>query len=258
MEQVTPVLAGRTILVTGASQGIGLATAQALGAAGAHVIAHYGTSPAGAEAAIADIPEGRSLMLQADLRDLGAVRRLWRDAVAWRGRVDVLVNNAAVMPECAMSAPVDDWDRAWDDALAVNVLAPAALIRDAVGHYLDHGGGVLITLSSWAAQQGSGNPRLVAYAASKAALKAATQTVARAHAADGILAYIVSPGVVDTAMSHRSAQTQGGVDLVKSRLAMGDWIPPSEIADLIAFLASGRQRHLSGATIDVNGATHIR
>lgn len=258
MANETSSLEGRTVLVTGASRGIGSATTRALGAAGANVVAHYGASRQGAEEATDGIPSERKLLLQADLTDIEAVRRLWRDAVAWRGRIEVLVNNAAVMPECALSAPIDDWDRSWTEALAVNVLAPASLIRDAVSHYLDFDGGVLITLSSWAAQQGSGNPHLVAYAASKAALKAATQTVARAHAADGILAYIVSPGVVDTGMSHRSAATQGGVALVKSRLAMGDWIPPSEIADLIAFLATGRQRHLSGATIDVNGATHIR
>jgi len=251
-------LSGRTILLTGASKGIGAATAAALGAAGAHVIAHYGGDRAGAEAATAAIPAARKLLVQADLADLGAVRGLWREAVAWRGRVDVLVNNAAIMPDSPIDADDDVWDDAWARALDVNVKGPAALLREATRHHVNNGGGVIVTFSSWAAQRGAGNPDLTAYSASKAAIKAATQTIARAHAADGVLAYVIAPGVVRTQMSEVSAQRTGGEEALTASLAMKEWVPPAELGDLVCYLASGRCRHLTGATLDVNGATYVR
>jgi NAD(P)-dependent dehydrogenase (short-subunit alcohol dehydrogenase family) len=251
-------LSGRTVLLTGASRGIGAATAHALGEAGAHVIAHYGANRAGAEEATADIPETRRLLVSADLRQRDAPDRLWDAALGWRGRVDTLVCNAAVMPTSPLPAPDADWQSAWDDALEVNVRQSASLIRAAVEHFLEAGGGTIVVLSSWAAQRGSSNPELGVYAASKAALAAFAKTVARAHARDGVLVHLVAPGVVRTQMSVDAAQAQGGQEAVTAGLAMGEWVPPEEVADLVAFLAAGRCRHLSGATLDVNGASYIR
>ena len=150
------------------------------------------------------------------------------------------------------------WDSVWERTLAVNVLAATRLMRRAVQHYLDNDGGTIITLSSWAAQKGVTNPATIAYGASKAAIQAATQTIARAFAKQGILAYVLAPGVVRTRLSEEFAATQGGEDNVTRGLAMGEWVPPAEIGELIAFLATGRTRHLSGATLDINGASYVR
>jgi NAD(P)-dependent dehydrogenase (short-subunit alcohol dehydrogenase family) len=87
---------------------------------------------------------------------------------------------------------------------------------------------------------------------------AATKTVARTHAKDGILAYVISPGVVATQMSVESAARTGGVAAITAGLPMGEWVPPEEIAALAVFLAEGRARHLTGTTIDINGAAYIR
>jgi NAD(P)-dependent dehydrogenase (short-subunit alcohol dehydrogenase family) len=251
-------LAGRTVLLTGASKGIGAAAARALGAAGAHLIAHYNSDADGACAATDELPDDRRLLLQADLSQPSAARDLWQRAVAWRGTVDVLVNNAAVLTESALTATDDEWDKVWADTYATNVAGPMALTREAVQHFRARGAGVLITMSSWAAQRGSGNPHLLAYAASKAALKAATQTIARAHAADGVLAYVIAPGMVRTQMSVDAAAQSGGEAGTSATLAMGEWVPPEEIGELIVYLAGGTRRHLSGATFDVNGASYIR
>lgn len=254
-----PNLAEKTILVTGASKGIGAAIVRVLGAEGAHVIAHYGNDRAGAETATADIPPERKHLIAADLADTGAVDRLWREAQGWRGRVDVLVNNAAVM---RIAGGIDDsqerWDEVWDEALAVNVLAPVRLMRHAVRHYREKGGGIIVTLSSWAAQRGPGNPALIAYASSKAAVLTATKTIARHHAKENILAYIVAPGVVRTQLSVDAAAAVGGEAVVTAGLAMGEWIPPEDLGQLVAFLSSGKCRHLTGATLDVNGASYLR
>lgn len=252
-------LRGKVILLTGASKGIGAATVRVLGAAGAYVVAHYGSDRAGAEAATAGIADARKLLVQADLSDLDAVEALWNSAIAWQGRVDVLVNNAAVMDfSGGIDAPIEVWDAVWAQALRVNVEAPARLVRRAVQHYVGSGGGTIITISSWAAQRGVTNPATMAYGASKAAVRAMTQSVARAYARDGILAYVVSPGVVRTRLSEQFAATQGGEAKISATLASGEWVSPDELGELIAFLATGMVPQLSGATLDVNGASYIR
>ncbi|TKD49962.1 SDR family oxidoreductase [Sphingomonas baiyangensis] len=250
----------RTILVTGASKGIGAAIARACGAAGARVIAHYGRDRAGAEAATAEIAPERRLLLEADLGDLRAVQAMWNEAAAWQGRVDVLVNNAAVMLwDGGFDESEPQWDAVWEETLAVNVLAPARLMRGAVNHFLEMGGGAIVTISSWAAQRGVTNPATIAYGASKAAVRSATQSVARGYARQNIQAYIVAPGVVRTRLSEQFAATQpGGEAAVAAGLASGEWVEPDELARLVVFLASGVAPQLSGATLDVNGASYIR
>ena len=97
-----------------------------------------------------------------------------------------------------------------------------------------------------------------AYAASKAALRNLTQTIARNYAKDGVLAYVVAPGIVRTPMAEISAEARGGIDKVHAALAMGEMVPPEEVAELVAFLATGTCRHLTGATLDMNGASYVR
>jgi NAD(P)-dependent dehydrogenase (short-subunit alcohol dehydrogenase family) len=251
-------LTGRTVLVTGASRGIGAETTRMLGEHGATVIAHYGGFREGVDEAVADVAPERRTIISADMSEPGAARRLWSEATSARSRIDVVVVNAATMPTTAFEGSDEDWDDGWQRALQVNVLEPASLIRDAVAHFLEHGGGTVITLSSWAAQRGSAISSLAAYAASKAAVANLTQTVARNHARDGILAHIVAPGIVHTRLSEASAAARGGIEGINAALAMGEMVPPREVAVLIAFLATGTCRHLTGATIDLNGASNIR
>lgn len=251
-------LAGKRVLVTGASKGIGAAITQTLCAAGATVVAHYGSDRAGAEAATAQAPD-RTHLVQADLADLDAVERLWDAAVHCTGGIDVVVNNAATMLwEGGFDESLETWDRVWDETLRINVLAPARLMRRAVNHFLEVGGGSIITISSWAAQRGVTNPATIAYGASKSAVRSATQTIARAYARQNILAYIIAPGVVRTRLSEQFAETQGGEATISAGLASGEWVTPDELGRLVAFLASGQVPQLSGATLDVNGASYIR
>lgn len=252
-------LTDKCVLVTGASKGIGAEIARQMGAAGAHVIAHYGSDREGVEAATADIDASRRLLLNADFSDLAAVEALWDAAVRWCGRVDVLVNNAATMLwQGGIEEDIERWDEVWDTTLRINVLAPARLLRRAVRHFLDGNGGNIITISSWTAQKGVGNPENIAYGSSKAAIHNATQSIARAYADRGILAYVIAPGVVRTRLSEQAAEAMGGEEKVTANLAMKEWVPPADIARTSVFLASGLARHLSGATLDINGASYIR
>jgi NAD(P)-dependent dehydrogenase (short-subunit alcohol dehydrogenase family) len=255
-------LSGKTILLTGASSGIGAATARVLAARGARLVAHYAggaAARAGAAQATEALPPDRHTLIEADFADPDAAARLWHEALAWAGRIDAVVLNAAIT---RMSGGVEDtddaWREAWDAQWRINVLAPCDLMRLAVHHWLKTGGGILVTMASWNAQRGSTSPAQLSYAATKAAVKAAAQTIARGYARAGILSYIVSPGIVRTRMSEDFAAIQGGEDKVTATLQMGEWVPPTELGELIAFLCSGACRHLTGATLDVNGATYVR
>ena len=249
---------GKTVLVTGASRGIGAAIATALGADGASVIAHYGAHRDGAVEALAAVPVERTAYVQRDLLESGAGRALWHDSVTLRPRIDVVVANAGIAPETPFDGSDEQWDTGWEETMRVNVFESANLIREAVSHFRATGGGIVITLSSWAGQQGSALPQLPAYAASKAAVKALTQTVARSFAKDNVLAYVVAPGIVRTRMSEISAVARGGMDRVLAVLPLGEMVPPEEVAAVVVFLAAGSCRHLTGATIDVNGAAYVR
>jgi NAD(P)-dependent dehydrogenase (short-subunit alcohol dehydrogenase family) len=250
-------LSGKTILVTGASKGIGAAIARRCGEGGAHVIGHYGRDRAGAEAALSGHPH---TLIAADAEHPEQMDTLWQGALAATGRLDAVVLNAAIFLNLGgIEAPIEDWDAAWDRQLRVNTLSPARLLRHAARHFAAQGGGVIVAISSWVAQRGAGAEATIAYAASKAALKAAAQTVARHYAQHGVLTYIVAPGVVRTQMSvDAAAIAPGGEAAVTAGLAMREWVPPEEIADLVAYLCTGRCRHLTGATLDVNGASYIR
>jgi NAD(P)-dependent dehydrogenase (short-subunit alcohol dehydrogenase family) len=255
---VSADLEGKVVLLTGASGGIGSVTAGLLLERGAYVVAHYGHNRDGAIAACAGAPPERSLLVHADLTQPDESRQLWEAALAWRGYVDVIVANAAVAVNLPFDSADGDWDDGWEHTLRTNVIAPANLVRAALPHFLKRGHGVLITISSWAAQRGSALPSHTAYAASKAAVQNLTQSIARNHTGDGVLAYVIAPGIVSTPMSEISAAARGGVDAVNAMLPMGRMVPPSEVAELVAYLASGKVRHLAGATLDVNGAANIR
>lgn len=253
-------LTGKTVVVTGASKGIGAATASAMLQAGATVIAHYGGDRAGAEAAIAGAAPGMAHLLKADFSDMAQVDAFWNEACTLAPRIDVLVNNAGIMRQTGgIGDPMEDWDKVWAEAMAINTHAPARLMRHAVNRW-DAAGqpGAIIGIGSWVTTRGTSNPGAIAYAASKAAIAAATKTVARAYAAKGILAYVIAPGVVRTQMSVNSAAQTGGEAAVTATLPMGEWVPPEDIADVAVYLAGGTARHLTGATIDLNGAAYIR
>jgi NAD(P)-dependent dehydrogenase (short-subunit alcohol dehydrogenase family) len=250
-------LDGRTVLLTGASGGIGTATARALGAAGANVIAQYRTNRAAAEQALRDLPEHRKLLLPAQLATPAEVRALWHAAVEWADGIDVLVLNAAVNPPTPIDGPDEAWDVGWQEALQVNVIGAGALLREAVRHFAARGGGTAVVLSSWAAQQGSRIRDVSAYAASKAAIRNLAQTFARAYVRQGVRIHILAPGVVNTGMGI-AGQDEPMRRAVADGLAMGRLVEATEVASLVAFLATGACPSLTGATIDINGASYLR
>jgi NAD(P)-dependent dehydrogenase (short-subunit alcohol dehydrogenase family) len=245
------MLAGKTVLVTGASRGIGRATAEVLHREGAHVVLHYGYDKDSAQATVDRLGE-RVMLLQGDLRKPAERLRLWRDAVEWRGCVDVLVNNAGAW----LSSEIDDdgaWQQGWEANYELNLQAPADLCRHAILGFRNRGGGIIVNVTSRSAHRGDDAEHL-AYGAAKGGLLALTKGIARGYAKENILAYAVAPGWVATDISAHISPD----DPMLAALPLGEVTPPADVAEVIAFLASGRSRHTTGATIDITGADYVR
>ncbi len=248
-------LSGRVVLITGAAGGIGSATARTLAGAGATVVIHdVNAAPLAALAAELG-PAAHPLPV--DLRDRAATQALWRDALAVTGRIDALVNNAGIYPPAELDRSLEDWTAVWDLSLGVNLIAPAILCREAIATYaVQEGGGIIINLASRAAFRGE-DPEFWHYAAAKAGVVAMTRTIARQYGRQGVTAFAVAPGYVDTAFNRPFAE-KFGVAAAASDTGLGEVAQPQDVANVIAFLASGLARHATGTTIDINGASYVR
>lgn len=249
-------LDSRTALITGVSGAIGTRLAETFGRDGATVIGTYRRRREDAERVIAAIPGGRGSLLEAHLDSADAARDLWTRACL-AGPVDTLVVNAAVLAPTPLTGHDGEWDAGWQESLLVNVVAASTLMRQAAATFAERGSGSIIAVSSWAAEQGSRIPDLGAYAASKAALRNFAQTLARSYARSGVRVYTIAPGVVDAGMGTQSL-TADEIRSVADGLAMGHHVEAQEVAELAAFLATDRCPSLTGATLDLNGASYIR
>ena len=242
-------LRGR-FLVTGASRGIGAATARAVAEAGGEPVLHYGTGRDEAHALARDlgVPEGD--VLGADLAAPGAGGRL----VAAAGALSGLVNNAGIYAASPLAASDADWTGAWARTLAVNLQATADACRAAIRAWENSSGGVIVNVASRAGQRGDG-PDHSAYAASKGGVIALTKTLARAHAGDGVRLYAVAPGWVATRMAQRDPDEMARQS---AEVPLGRFAAPEEVAALTVFLLSDACPSATGATFDVNGASYVR
>ncbi|MEQ9488202.1 MAG: SDR family NAD(P)-dependent oxidoreductase [Alphaproteobacteria bacterium] len=250
---------GKVVLVTGGSRGIGAETVRAVVAAGGQAVIHYGSNDTAAEALASDVGTFNTLCLRADLNAPEAASTLWRDSLAWQGKVDVLVNNAGIfMPE-KIDGPAEAWNGVWQQTLQVNLISAAALCREAINTWRKAGtGGAIVNVASRASFRGDG-PEYWSYAASKGGMISLTKTLARAYSAEGIYTYAVAPGFVNTDMAVEAFEYDPALrERVVREIPIGDIAPPQEIANAICFLASGLATHATGQTIDLNGASYVR
>jgi NAD(P)-dependent dehydrogenase (short-subunit alcohol dehydrogenase family) len=145
----------------------------------------------------------------------------------------------------------------WDRSLAVNLVAPAILCRAAVRAFAAQpGGGIVVNIASRAAFRGE-DPDYWHYAAAKAGVVAMTRTIARQYGRQGVVAFAVAPGYVDTAFNRAFAETVG-VEAAAAETGVGAVAQPQDVANVVAFLCSGLATHATGTTIDVNGASYVR
>ena len=229
------------ILLTGSSRGIGAAIAAKLDQPDVALIGH-----------------GTRSGIPADFSDPAAPRALW-DAALERlgGTIDVLINNAGVFDANPIDRDDDAWVAEWDRTMRINLTASAELCRLAVLHWQGRGvGGRIVNIASRAAYRGD-SPAHWHYAASKAGMVAMTKSIARGYAGQEILAFAVCPGFTMTGMAEDYLSSRGG-DKLLADIPLGRVAMPDEIADVARFLALEAPASMTGAVIDVNGASYVR
>ena len=240
------------ILVTGASGGIGAAISKALAARGITVVLHYSKGRDAAEATRRSLQgEGHSIV-QADLTDPRSIGRLWEESSAGQ-RLNAVVNNAGIFPNHApLTTEFDEWTAAWQRTISTNLLGPAHLSHFAARAMAGQGGGRIVNISSRGAYRGE--PTAPAYAASKAGLNALSQSLAKALAPKGVYVYVVAPGWVATERVAKSINDPA----VLADQPLGRVATPDEVAEVVTFCALDAPASLTGAILDVNGASYLR
>jgi 3-oxoacyl-[acyl-carrier protein] reductase len=252
-------LQGKTALVTGASRGIGRATASALANAGAHVLVHYGRSAQDAESLVAAILSkgGRASAISADLGTPEGATLLAKEVRTIVGeRLDVLVLNAGISKAARLADyTVEDFD----SLFATNVRGPFFLLQQLLPVLGD--GSNIIVISSVGAHAVVGKPgldnlSLLAYSSTKGALETLVKNWAAILGPQGIRVNAVAPGVIDTDMSNFT-KTEAGRDAALGMQALKRIGKPQDVADVVAFLASDAARWITGASIPVDGGSKL-
>ena len=226
------------ILITGASRGIGAAIAAAL------------TSDATRTVALSSA--------DGDIGDPAVPARLWQQSIdQLDGRIDVLVNNAGIFEASPLDDDDDVWLASWNRTLQVNLTASADLCRRAVLHWqARQATGRIVNIASRAAHRGD-SPAHWHYAASKAGMVAMTKTIARAYAAEGILAFAICPGFTMTGMADDYLASRDG-DALLADIPLGRVAMPEEVAEMARWCALDAPASMTGAVLDVNGASYVR
>jgi len=249
-------LTDRNALVTGASSGIGAATAETLAGLGARVAIGYNRNAKGAEATRDRIIAGgrTAIALQADVRHGGEVQRLVERAISELGILDILVNNAGSL--VARRGIRDVSEEHLDEIFALN-LKSAVLASQAVApSMIERRRGAIVNVVSIAAHTGGG-PGAGVYASAKAALTAYTKSLAKELAPHGVRVNAVSPGVIDTPF-HEVFSTPEMMRNFVGTIPLGRVGTSQECANVIAFLASDASGYIVGETIEVNGGQLMR
>lgn len=247
---------GKKILVTGGTRGIGKAVARGFASEGGQLALVYRSKQIAAEETLAELDGEGHAILQADISDAGAVAQLVKDAIGLLGGLDILVNNAGIGALHRFDeTDYEQWQVAWQDTLATNLLAPANLCYCAAQYMQAHGGGRIINISSRGAFRGE--PDKPAYGASKAGLNALTQSLAVALGPHNIGVAAVAPGFVETDLAAERLLGPEG-DGIRAQSPYNRVAKPEEVAHAVLFLASEAAGFSTGTIIDVNGASYLR
>ena len=233
------------ILITGSTRGIGAVTREELKKQGARVIGH-GSRAEGADE------------IAADLSQPNAADALWREAIErLDGRIDVLINNAGIYEPVSVGESTEVWEARWHRTMQINLQAAADLCRLAVSHFRSRaGGGRIVNVASRAGHRGD-SPEHWHYAASKAGLIAVTKSIARGFAAEEIYAFAVAPGFTMTGMAEEYLASRGG-EAILNEIPLRRVNEAEEVANAIVYLALQAPAAMTGAVIDINGASYVR
>ncbi len=247
---------GQVILVTGASRGIGRSIARQFAQRGGRVAVHYHQNEEAARATLALLPGEGHHIVQADMADADAIQRMMQTVIAQMGGLHVLVNNAGIYDDHPpLSISYADWQASWMRIVQTNLIGAANAAYCAAQHMKDHGGGRIINVSSRGAFRGE--PDSPAYGASKAGLNAMSQSLAKALAPHNIFVTAVAPGFVETDMAAELLNGPQG-DAIRAQSPLNRVATPDDVAYAVVFFASAGAEFMTGAILDVNGASYLR
>ena len=240
-------LNGRSAIVTGAAQGLGRAIAERLQASGAAVYV-WDFDPAAMAGARADWPAGGPAgWIEVDVSDPDAVEAALHETQASAGGINILVNNAGIsgpnMP--TWKYPVDEWRRVID----IDLTGPFLASRAVVPLMREAGWGRIVNIASVAGKEG--NPNAPAYSAAKAGLIGLTKSLGKELAGSGVLVNCVTPAAVETRIFDQMTQTH--IDMMKSKIPLGRFGLPQEIAAMVAWLCSEDCSFSTGGVFDLSG-----
>ncbi len=247
---------GQTVLITGATGGIGRAIAETLAQAGARIAVHCRKRLEDGKALAERLPGTGHHAFTAELSDPVACERLVADVSKHYGRLDVLVNNAGIFEVRPLPGlEYAEWQANWSRTLAANLLAPANLCFLAARVMRDQGGGKIINISSRGAFRGE--PEAVAYGASKAGLNQLSQSLAQALAPYNIFVGVVAPGFVHTDMAAELLEGPAG-EGIRRQSPLNRAATPEEVAQAVLRLAADGMMAATGCILDINGASYLR
>lgn len=245
-----------SILITGASGGIGSAAAAECASRGARVGVHYNRNRDSAEAILSALPGDGHQLFQCDITDPAAIESMIEAADTELDGLDVLVNNAGVSQRHQFEdIDYTTWQETWHRIVTTNLTAAANLSFCAGQKMLAHGGGRIVNVSSRGAFRGE--PLMPWYGASKAGMNAMGQSLAQALGPNGIFVYTVAPGFVETEMAAAVLASPEG-EQIRNQSTIGRVAKPEELGKTIAFLALDAPEFMTGCIVDVNGASYLR
>jgi len=244
-------LKGQVALITGASSGIGRATAEAMARTGARVAVNYCKNRAGAEAAVEGIGKegGEALVIQADVTRNAEVEAMVETVRKRWGRIDILVNNAGDLLARRMLA--DMTEDYWDQIMDLNLKSVFLCVKAVWEEMAARTSGCIVNVTSIAARNGGG-PGAAAYSAAKGGMLTYTKSLAKELAPHGVRVNGIAPGVIATPYHERYSPPELFQKYIAS-IPLGRAGTSEEIADVIVFLASPAARYITGETIEVNG-----
>ena len=244
-------LSGKVALVTGASSGIGKATALALAEQGAAVAINFHRNEAGAETVKQQIVAagGRAITVQADVTKASEVRVLVERTVAELGPIDILVNNAGSLVERMRLLELTE--ERFDEVIALNLKSAFLCAQAVAAAMIERKTGTIINVTSIAGRNG-GAPGSLHYSAAKGGLITMTKTLAKELSPHGIRVNAVAPGVIETPF-HETFSTPEMMKAYAANIPLGRVGTPDETSKVIAFLASNAASYLTGETIEING-----